>query len=267
MVELAGIGPGPYTCMLLADAGADVLRVDRATGSPPAPSAGPHWDLLNRSRRSVAVDLKHAEGVATRPRPRGPGRRARRGLAARCGRAPGHRARAVPGAQSPARLRAHDRVGPGRAAGVGGRARHQLHRPGRGPVAHRPGRGATGAAAQPGRRLRRWRDAARLRHVRGHAGGAALGPGPGRRRGHGRRGRLAHDHDLRLPPARDVDRGPGRERPRHRRARSTRSTTPATASGSRSAPSSPSSTPSCSRSSGSTAKSSPPRTTGSSGPP
>jgi alpha-methylacyl-CoA racemase len=49
--------------MLLADAGADVLRVDRATGSPPAPSAGPHWDLLNRSRPSVAVNLKHAEGV------------------------------------------------------------------------------------------------------------------------------------------------------------------------------------------------------------
>ncbi|HLI74870.1 MAG TPA: CaiB/BaiF CoA-transferase family protein [Acidimicrobiales bacterium] len=63
IVELAGIGPGPYACMLLADAGADVLRVDRATGSPPPASAGPHWDLLNRSRRSVAVDLKHADGV------------------------------------------------------------------------------------------------------------------------------------------------------------------------------------------------------------
>jgi alpha-methylacyl-CoA racemase len=63
LVELAGIGPGPYACMLLADAGADVVRVDRATGSPPAPTAEPHWDLLNRSRSSVAVNLKHAEGV------------------------------------------------------------------------------------------------------------------------------------------------------------------------------------------------------------
>jgi len=63
IVELAGIGPGPYTCMLLADAGADVLRVDRATGQPPSPGAGPHWDLLNRSRPSVAVNLKDAEGV------------------------------------------------------------------------------------------------------------------------------------------------------------------------------------------------------------
>ena len=64
MVELAGIGPGPYACMLLADAGADVLRIDRATGSPPPPDSGPHWDILNRSRRSVAVNLKHAEGAA-----------------------------------------------------------------------------------------------------------------------------------------------------------------------------------------------------------
>jgi len=65
IVELAGIGPGPYTCMLLADAGADVVRVDRATGSPPSsPLTGGHWDILNRSRSSVAVDLKHPEGVA-----------------------------------------------------------------------------------------------------------------------------------------------------------------------------------------------------------
>lgn len=64
VVELAGIGPGPYACMLLADAGADVLRVDRLTGTSPTPSAGPHWDLLNRSRPSVAVDLKHPDGVA-----------------------------------------------------------------------------------------------------------------------------------------------------------------------------------------------------------
>ncbi len=63
IVELAGIGPGPYTCMLLADAGADVLRVDRATGNAPGPATGPHWDLLNRSRRSVAVNLKNTEGV------------------------------------------------------------------------------------------------------------------------------------------------------------------------------------------------------------
>jgi len=64
IVELAGIGPGPYTCMLLADAGADVLRVDRASGRPVTPPSGGHWDLLNRSRRSVAVNLKHPDGVS-----------------------------------------------------------------------------------------------------------------------------------------------------------------------------------------------------------
>jgi alpha-methylacyl-CoA racemase len=63
VVELAGIGPGPYTCMLLADAGADVLRIDRLTPDRPPPPPGPHWDLLNRSRRSVAVDLKDPDGV------------------------------------------------------------------------------------------------------------------------------------------------------------------------------------------------------------
>jgi alpha-methylacyl-CoA racemase len=63
IVELAGIGPGPYTCMLLADAGADVLRVDRASGRPVTPPSGSHWDLLNRSRRSVAVNLKRPDGV------------------------------------------------------------------------------------------------------------------------------------------------------------------------------------------------------------
>jgi alpha-methylacyl-CoA racemase len=57
VVELAGIGPGPFCAMLLADMGAEVLRVDR-----PAASAGPWPPLLTRGRRSVAVDLKHPQG-------------------------------------------------------------------------------------------------------------------------------------------------------------------------------------------------------------
>ena len=64
IVELAGIGPGPYACMLLADAGADVLRVDRVREPSPTTLAGPRWDLLNRSRPSVAVDLKDPDGLA-----------------------------------------------------------------------------------------------------------------------------------------------------------------------------------------------------------
>lgn len=63
IVEIAGIGPGPFAAMMLADMGAEVLRVDR-TGAV-AERHGVPGDLLNRGRRSVAVDLKHPEGVAT----------------------------------------------------------------------------------------------------------------------------------------------------------------------------------------------------------
>ncbi len=61
VVELAGIGPGPHACTILADLGADVIRVDRPGGQP---LVGPH-DFLTRGRPSVALDLKHPDGVAT----------------------------------------------------------------------------------------------------------------------------------------------------------------------------------------------------------
>lgn len=64
VVELAGIGPAPYGCMLLADAGADVIRLERMVGAGARPSEGSHWDLLARSRPSVGVDLKRPEGVS-----------------------------------------------------------------------------------------------------------------------------------------------------------------------------------------------------------
>jgi alpha-methylacyl-CoA racemase len=63
IVELAGIGPGPYACMLLADAGADIIRVDRPPRAASSQRVGPYWDILARSRRSVSVDLKRPEGV------------------------------------------------------------------------------------------------------------------------------------------------------------------------------------------------------------
>jgi alpha-methylacyl-CoA racemase len=62
VVELAGIGPGPHACMLLADLGADVIRVDRPGGG--LLGGGPH-DILTRGRPSVALDLKSERGVAT----------------------------------------------------------------------------------------------------------------------------------------------------------------------------------------------------------
>ncbi len=64
IIELAGIGPAPFTGMMLADAGADVVRIDRSDRATYPPRQEPHVDLMNRGRRSVAVDLKHPEGVA-----------------------------------------------------------------------------------------------------------------------------------------------------------------------------------------------------------
>ena len=62
VVEIAGIGPGPHACMILADLGADVIRIERPGGQ--LLTGGPH-DLLNRGRPSVALDLKNPEAVAT----------------------------------------------------------------------------------------------------------------------------------------------------------------------------------------------------------
>ncbi|MGC4890958.1 CaiB/BaiF CoA transferase family protein [Micromonospora sp. DT227] len=59
VIELAGIGPGPFAAMMLADLGADVVRVDRVGGGGFGAFPG---DLLNRNRRSIALDLKHPDG-------------------------------------------------------------------------------------------------------------------------------------------------------------------------------------------------------------
>ncbi|MFD3517136.1 CaiB/BaiF CoA transferase family protein [Streptomyces sp. NPDC058657] len=60
VVELAGIGPGPFAAMCLADLGADVVRVDRPGG--PGLGVDPARDLTNRNKRSVLVDLKSPGG-------------------------------------------------------------------------------------------------------------------------------------------------------------------------------------------------------------
>jgi alpha-methylacyl-CoA racemase len=63
IIELAGIGPGPFAAMMLADMGAEVIRVERAQAvRGPAP-ATPHFDVLQRGRRNIAIDLKHPDGV------------------------------------------------------------------------------------------------------------------------------------------------------------------------------------------------------------
>ncbi len=63
VVELAGIGPGPFAAMLLADLGADVVRVDRPGGQ--GLHIDPAYDVTNRNKRSVLVDLKAPDGPGT----------------------------------------------------------------------------------------------------------------------------------------------------------------------------------------------------------
>jgi alpha-methylacyl-CoA racemase len=65
VVELAGIGPGPFCGMMLADMGADVIRVDRAERVFGGDPAAPPTDVLARGRRSIGVDLKSPDGVET----------------------------------------------------------------------------------------------------------------------------------------------------------------------------------------------------------
>jgi alpha-methylacyl-CoA racemase len=62
VIELAGIGPGPHAAMMLADLGADVVRVERPSGGP---RLGAGRDQLLRGRRSVAADLKSPAGRET----------------------------------------------------------------------------------------------------------------------------------------------------------------------------------------------------------
>lgn len=63
VVEIAGIGPGPFCGMLLSDMGADVVRIDRPGGAGTGVEIPDQFNVLNRGRRSVTVDLKTHEGV------------------------------------------------------------------------------------------------------------------------------------------------------------------------------------------------------------
>lgn len=63
VIEMAGMGPAPMAATLLADLGADVIRVDRSVDAP-MPFGDPRNDIFGRGRRSVAIDLKHPDGRA-----------------------------------------------------------------------------------------------------------------------------------------------------------------------------------------------------------
>lgn len=66
VVEMVGLGPCPFAAMMLADMGAEVIRIDRkaAPGAAnPFPMLGTKYDVMARGRRSLALDLKSPEGI------------------------------------------------------------------------------------------------------------------------------------------------------------------------------------------------------------
>ena len=62
VIELQGIGPGPFCGMMLADMGAEIIRIDRSANVGREANVS---DILARGRKSIGVDLKNAEGVET----------------------------------------------------------------------------------------------------------------------------------------------------------------------------------------------------------
>ncbi len=65
IIEIAGVGPGPFAAMLLADMGANVIRVERPGGSMFAAAHNPKLDFLNRNKRCISINLKNPAGVDT----------------------------------------------------------------------------------------------------------------------------------------------------------------------------------------------------------
>lgn len=65
IIEIAGIGPGPFAAMMLSDMGAEVVRVERVQAVRDAPVDGAHWDVMLRGRKNIAIDLKQPDGVET----------------------------------------------------------------------------------------------------------------------------------------------------------------------------------------------------------
>ena len=65
VLELAGIGPGPFCGMMLADMGADVVRIDRAGSVKEFDENSPPNDIISRGRKSIGIDLKNPQGKET----------------------------------------------------------------------------------------------------------------------------------------------------------------------------------------------------------
>ena len=65
IIEIAGIGPGPFAAMMLSDMGAEVVRVERLQSVRESQVSGANWDVMQRGRKNIALDLKHPDGAET----------------------------------------------------------------------------------------------------------------------------------------------------------------------------------------------------------
>ena len=136
IIEVGGIGPGPFCGMMLSDMGAEITRIERKGGLA---LSEPKFDLLTRNRKSVSMNLRKPEGVEDAAQDAG-----NRWMPLQEGFRPGVMEKlgigpdVLPGTKPQARLRPDDRLGARGASGACGRTRHQLYCTFRCPAHHRP---------------------------------------------------------------------------------------------------------------------------------
>jgi hypothetical protein len=205
VVEMGGIGPAPFAGALLGDLGADVVRIDRIAKPGVEPDLPARFDFYNRNKRSVALDLKRPQAIATALKLIAEADALIEGfrptVMERLGLGPD-----VCHAANPRLTYARmTGLGAGGAAGTGGGARYQLPRAHRRAALPRRCRSASAASAQSRGRSRRRRPHLVV-GVLSAAMEATIGTGANCRRCHDRR---RHPPDVgisSLPAAGQLDR-------------------------------------------------------------
>ncbi len=111
IVELGGIGPGPFAAMLFSEMGADVVRITRRQAAEGIKGFDKRYQLLNRGRRTIALDPKNPRAVETVKRMIAKADAVTEGFRPGVAGTSGARPRRLPAAQSEAGLRPHHRLG------------------------------------------------------------------------------------------------------------------------------------------------------------